>query len=109
MTAQKANQRRLSKEAWKRMNYNNIQNTFRDNIRHEYQNSGLPKYAEDKEKNGYTIRENGWKYAFLSSEWKSAHYLGKNNEPDINFRINCLTGSEQSYFSLFVSNAIVSN
>ena len=32
---------------------------------------------KDKEKYTYAVKEDGWKDAFLSSEWKNAHYLGK--------------------------------
>ena len=55
------------------MNHKNIQETFRDNLRKDE----MTKKLEKKDKNKYTIRENGWKYAFLSSEWKNAHYLGR--------------------------------
>ena len=78
VTAQKANQTKLDNKAWGNVNYNNIQETFINNkfIRREYPSSGLPKYMEKNEENKYAIRENGWKNAWLSSEWKSSHYLG---------------------------------
>ena len=73
VAAQKANQRKLDSIAWAKMNHKNIQETFRNNLRRDE----MTKKLEKNGKNKYKIRENGWKYAFLSSEWKNAHYLGK--------------------------------
>ena len=73
VTAWKANQRKLDSKAWGKMNHNNIQEAFRDNLKWEEMTKEIEK--NDKHKNA--IRENGWKYAWLTSEWKNAHYLGK--------------------------------
>ena len=72
MPAQTANQKKLDRNAWSRMNHKNIEKTFRENINHD---------TKDKEKNAYAVKEDGWKDAFLSSEWKNAHYLGKIYRP----------------------------
>ena len=71
MTAQTASQKKLDRSAWRRMNYKNTENRFSENINHK----------TDKEKHSYTVKEDGWKDAFLSSEWKNAHYLGKFYRP----------------------------
>ena len=93
VTAWKANQRKLDSKAWGKMNHNNIQEAFRDNLKWEEMTKEIEK--NDKHKNA--IRENGWKYAWLTSEWKNAHYLGK-IQFWINFRRTIVTGSDRLFF-----------
>ena len=92
-TAWKANQRKLDSKAWGKMNHKNIQEAFRDNLKWEEMTKEIEK--NDKHKNA--IRENGWKYAWLSFEWKNAHYLGK-IQFWIYFRHTIVTGSDRLFF-----------